>query len=164
VQNAINSKKGLCMGLIAPFGASTFKRHLTAAINSGSGEDEFLKPLREVIAVWQYLNTPVVKDAILDKRTNLLNAISFVARNATDRSLCNIDAIFREFDVDLWQTAATNCKTVVTQYIQYAHNNYTQYADDNGSTPANWPSVQNTLDHYDIAADIISPPEAPYAH
>ncbi|KAK6851850.1 pectate lyase superfamily protein-domain-containing protein [Apiospora arundinis] len=162
LERALNNRKSKCFSLDSPVDQKKFDTYVDDAISRGKSEDRFLQPIRETIGAWQYMNNENVANVISEKRTFLLNGISYISRNANDPDLGRLEDIFREMDQDLWETAALQCQTLIANRIETAREKFNQYIAITGGAPQNWDRVKQALDTLESNLSAFVAPKAPY--
>ncbi|KAK4221947.1 hypothetical protein QBC38DRAFT_504465 [Podospora fimiseda] len=112
---------------VRPVSDTRMGDYIDEPIATGDNEEDFLSPLRAVVAIWQYLSEQESR---------------WAAQNVN--TLRNLLSIFQEFDTDYWEAAASWAREWVWDSIALARRSY-QAAINSGQCPANAQRVFNEL-------------------
>ncbi|KAF5576472.1 glycosyl hydrolase family 71 [Fusarium pseudocircinatum] len=84
---------------------ANFEETLEESIRTGTGEQAFLEPIRQVIIVFRYMSTPEARQRIQQNRRNLLDASRRISANVPQLRL--LHELHHEFDYN-WYLHRTN--------------------------------------------------------
>ncbi|KAH9999574.1 hypothetical protein F4779DRAFT_635983 [Xylariaceae sp. FL0662B] len=141
---SMNNMKGSIYSRENPVEPRRMQTLINNAISSGSGEEEFLQPLRRVIAIFRYLFSNDVSAQIRTTREQLRRQIRAIGDAVP--ALSPMADIWAEFDPVYFRVASDHARSWLTQQITIVTNAYQAATRANNNVPpANWARVSHEL-------------------